>query len=160
NVTIVTGDGDRQATGTYGVGGRADYQDFIGQDRWRETVRKALDQSLLGLAPEGGPAREVAVVRRARWPGLPPHEAIGHGPRRDSTRKGAAALAGLMGQQIAAPGVTVVDDGTLPARRGSISIDDEGTPSRRTVLIENGRLVDYMQDRLNARLMGMAATGN
>jgi TldD protein len=160
NVTIVTGDGDRQATGTHGVGGRAGYQDFIGHDRWQEAVRKALDQSLVALAAEDAPAGEMTVVLGPGWPGILLHEAIGHGLEGDFNRKGTSAFAGLMGRQIAAPGVTVVDDGTLPGRRGSISIDDEGTPSRRTVLIENGRLVGYMQDRLNARLMGVAATGN
>ena len=160
NVTIMTGDGDRQATGTYGVGGRADYQDYIGQDRWQDVVRTALAQSLVALAADDAPAGEMMVVLGPGWPGILLHEAIGHGLEGDFNRKGTSAFAGLLGQQIAARDVTVVDDGTLPGRRGSISIDDEGTPSRRTVLIENGKLVGYMQDRLNARLMGAAATGN
>jgi len=160
NVTVMTGEGDRQATGTYGIGGRADYQDYVGEDRWQDVVRKALAQSLVALAAEDAPAGEMTVVLGPGWPGILLHEAIGHGLEGDFNRKGTSAFAGLMGQQIAARDVTVVDDGTLPGRRGSISIDDEGTPSRRTVLIENGKLVGYMQDRLNARLMGAAATGN
>jgi TldD protein len=123
-------------------------------------VDQAVNAALTNLESRPAPAGEMTVVLGPGWPGILLHEAIGHGLEGDFNRKGASAFAGLMGRQIAARGVTVVDDGTLPGRRGSISIDDEGTPSRRTVLIENGRLVGYMQDRLNARLMGVAATGN
>ena len=160
NVTVVTGEGDRQASGTHGLGGRSDYHDYIGEDRWQAAVREALRQSLVALDAEDAPAGEMTVVLGPGWPGILLHEAIGHGLEGDFNRKKTSAFAGLMGERIAAKGVTVVDDGTLPGRRGSISIDDEGTPSHRNVLIEDGRLVGYMQDRLNARLMGVPATGN
>ena len=121
---------------------------------------ESLRQALVNLDSVAAPAGEMPVVLGAGWPGILLHEAIGHGLEGDFNRKKTSAFAGLMGQRIAAPGVTVVDDGTIPDRRGSLTVDDEGTPTSRTVLIEDGYLREYMQDRLNARLMGVRATGN
>ena len=160
NVAIVAGEGDRQETGSHGVGGRMGYDVFIDPLKWRGQVDEALRQALTNLEAVPAPAGEMDVVLGPGWPGILLHEAIGHGLEGDFNRKKTSAFAGLLGQRVAAPGVTVVDDGTLADRRGSLSIDDEGTPTSRTVLIEDGILKGYMQDRLNARLMGMAATGN
>ncbi|MDP2124645.1 MAG: metalloprotease TldD [Parvibaculum sp.] len=160
NVAIVAGEGDRQETGSWGVGGRMGYDVFIDPLKWRSQVNKALAQALINLEAVPAPAGEMDVVLGPGWPGILLHEAIGHGLEGDFNRKKTSAFAGLLGQRVAAPGVTVVDDGTLADRRGSLSIDDEGTPTSRTVLIEDGILKGYMQDRLNARLMGMAPTGN
>jgi TldD protein len=123
-------------------------------------VDEALRQALVNLDSRPAPAGEMEVVLGAGWPGILLHEAIGHGLEGDFNRKGTSAFAGLLGTRIAAPGVTVVDDGTIADRRGSLTVDDEGTPTSRTVLIEDGVLVGFLQDRLNARLMGMRATGN
>ncbi|MDO8838770.1 MAG: metalloprotease TldD [Parvibaculum sp.] len=160
NVAIVAGEGDRQETGSWGVGGRMGYDVFIDPLKWRGQVDMALAQALINLDAVPAPAGEMDVVLGPGWPGILLHEAIGHGLEGDFNRKKTSAFAGLLGQRVAAPGVTVVDDGTLADRRGSLSIDDEGTPTSRTVLIEDGILKGYMQDRLNARLMGMAPTGN
>ena len=160
NVSVVAGDGDRQESGSAGVGGRALYDGWIAPERWQAQVDEALRQALVNLGSIPAPAGEMDVVLGNGWPGILLHEAIGHGLEGDFNRKKTSAFAGLMGKRVAAPGVTVVDDGTLPDRRGSITIDDEGTPGHRTVLIEDGILTGYMQDRMNARLMGMAATGN
>jgi TldD protein len=160
NVSVVTGDGDRQESGSYGVGGREAYDRFITTHSWQSAVDEAVRQSLVNLDAVPAPAGEMDVVLGSGWPGVMLHEAVGHGLEGDFNRKKTSAFAGLMGQQVAAKGVTVVDDGTIQDRRGSISIDDEGTPSGRTVLIEDGILVGYMQDRQNARLMGMQPTGN
>jgi TldD protein len=160
NVSVVTGDGDRQESGSYGLGGREAYDRFITTHSWQSTVDEAVRQSLVNLDAVPAPAGEMDVVLGSGWPGVMLHEAVGHGLEGDFNRKKTSAFAGLMGQQVAAKGVTVVDDGTIRDRRGSISIDDEGTPSNRTVLIEDGILVGYMQDRQNARLMGMQPTGN
>jgi TldD protein len=160
NVSVVTEQGGRRGTGSYGFGGRGALGDHVTAERWREAVREALRQSLVSLDAVEAPAGELVVVLGPGWPGILLHEAIGHGLEGDFNRKGSSAFSTLMGQRIAAPGVTIVDDGTLPGRRGSITIDDEGTPSSRTVLIEDGILVGLMQDRLNARLMGVPATGN
>ncbi len=160
NISIMTGDGDRQETGTYGFGGRGIYRDLITIDNWQDAVNEALRQSLVALESIPAPAGEMDIVLGPGWPGILLHEAIGHGLEGDFNRKGSSAFAGLMGEQIASKGVTVVDDGTLNDRRGSISIDDEGTPSSCTTLIEDGILTGYMQDRLNARLMGQKPTGN
>ena len=127
---------------------------------WRGAVDEALRQALVNLDSVPAPAGEMEVVLGPGWPGILLHEAIGHGLEGDFNRKKTSAFAGLLGSRIAAPGVTVVDDGTMPDRRGSLTVDDEGTPTSRTVLIEDGVLVGFMQDRLNARLMGMRATGN
>ena len=132
----------------------------MGTDHWQDVAREALRVAAVNLDAEPAPAGVMDVVLGPGWPGILLHEAIGHGLEGDFNRKGTSAFAGLMGKRIAAPGVTVVDDGTMPDRRGSISFDDEGTPSGRTVLIEDGVLVGYMQDRQNARLMGVAPTGN
>jgi TldD protein len=160
NVTVVTGSGVRQESGSFGMGGRTSYETFLTEENWQAAVQEALRQSLVALDSVAAPAGEMDVVLGPGWPGILLHEAIGHGLEGDFNRKKTSAFAGLMGQRIAAPGVTVVDDGTIEARRGSLSVDDEGTPTNRTVLIDNGVLVGYMQDRLNARLMGVAATGN
>ena len=160
NVAIVAGDGDRQESGSFGVGGRMGYEAFIDPLKWQAQVDEALRQALVNLESVPAPAGEMDVVLGPGWPGILLHEAIGHGLEGDFNRKKTSAFAGLLGQRVAAPGITVVDDGTLADRRGSLTIDDEGTPTSRTVLIEDGILKGYMQDRLNARLMGMAATGN
>ena len=160
NVSIVAGDGKRQETGSHGYGGREGYARFIESGAWREAVDDAVRQALVNLESVPAPAGEMDVVLGPGWPGVMLHEAVGHGLEGDFNRKKTSAFAGLMGQQVAAKGVTVVDDGTINARRGSLSIDDEGTPSNKTLLIEDGILVGYMQDRQNARLMNMKPTGN
>jgi TldD protein len=160
NVSVVAGDGDRQESGSHGYGGREGYERFMASGAWRNAVDEAVRQATVNLAAVPAPAGEMDVVLGAGWPGVMLHEAVGHGLEGDFNRKQTSAFAGLMGQQVAAKGVTVVDDGTIAARRGSLSIDDEGTPTNRTVLIEDGILVGYMQDRQNARLMNMRPTGN
>jgi TldD protein len=160
NVSVVAGDGDRQETGSYGLGGRENYQRFIETRAWQGAVDEAVRQALVNLTAVAAPAGEMDVVLGHGWPGVMLHEAVGHGLEGDFNRKKTSAFAGLMGQRVAAKGVTVVDDGTMQQRRGSLSIDDEGTQSNRTVLIEDGILVGYMQDRQNARLMNMKPTGN
>jgi TldD protein len=160
NVTIMVGEGDRQETGSYGTGGRRTYGEFFEEGTWRRAVDNALREALVNLDSVPAPAGEMTVVLGPGWPGVMLHEAIGHGLEGDFNRKKTSAFAGLMGQQVAARGVTVVDDGTIENRRGSLTIDDEGTPSNNTTLIEDGILVGYMQDRLNARLMNMRPTGN
>jgi len=160
NVSVVAGDGDRQESGSYGFGGRESFQRLIDPAAWQGAVDEAIRQALVNLQAVPAPAGEMDVVLGSGWPGVMLHEAVGHGLEGDFNRKKTSAFAGLMGQQVAAKGVTVVDDGTIQARRGSLSIDDEGTPTNRTVLIEDGILVGYMQDRQNARLMDMTPTGN
>ena len=160
NVAVVVGDGDRQEVGSHGVGGRLGYSDHVLEENWHGHVDEALRQALVNLDSVPAPAGMMPVVLAPGWPGILLHEAIGHGLEGDFNRKKTSAFAGLMGQRVASPGVTVVDDGTLDGRRGSLTVDDEGTPSGHTVLIEDGILKGFMQDRLNARLMGMAATGN
>ncbi len=160
NVSVVVGDGDRQETGSAGYGGREGYERFIATDAWQAVVDDAVRQALVNLDAVPAPAGEMDVVLGPGWPGVMLHEAVGHGLEGDFNRKKTSAFAGLMGQRVAAKGVTVVDDGTMTLRRGSLSIDDEGTPTNRTVLIEDGVLVGYMQDRQNARLMDMKPTGN
>jgi TldD protein len=160
NVSVVAGQGERQEVGTYGYGGRQGYGEFIADARWHHAVDEAVRQALINLESIPAPAGEMDVVLGPGWPGVMLHEAVGHGLEGDFNRKKTSAFAGLMGQKVAAKGVTVVDDGTIANRRGSLSIDDEGTPTNRTVLIEDGILVGYMQDRHNARLMNMRPTGN
>jgi TldD protein len=160
NVSVVAGDGDRQEAGSYGYGGREGFSRFIETQAWQNAADDAVRQALINLEAVPAPAGEMDVVLGPGWPGVMLHEAIGHGLEGDFNRKKTSAFAGLMGQQVASKGVTVVDDGTLAQRRGSLSIDDEGTPTNRTILIEDGVLVGYMQDRQNARLMGMKPTGN
>ena len=160
NVSVVVGEGDRQETGSAGYGGREGYERFLVTDAWQGVADDAIRQALVNLSSIPAPAGEMDVVLGPGWPGVMLHEAVGHGLEGDFNRKKTSAFAGLMGQQVAAKGVTVVDDGTIALRRGSLSIDDEGTPTNRTVLIEDGILVGYMQDRQNARLMRMKPTGN
>jgi TldD protein len=160
NVSVVAGDSDRQETGSYGFGGREGFQRVIELQGWQGAADEAIRQALVNLQAVPAPAGEMDVVLGCGWPGVMLHEAVGHGLEGDFNRKKTSAFAGLMGQQVAARGVTIADDGTMQARRGSLSIDDEGTPTNRTVLIEDGILVGYMQDRQNARLMGMKPTGN
>jgi len=160
NISIVVGKGDRQETGSHGVGGRHSFDKVIGEADWKQCAAEALRQAKVNLEAIPAPAGTFDVVLGAGWPGVMLHEAVGHGLEGDFNRKGTSAFAGLMGEQVAAKGVTVVDDGTLSERRGSLTIDDEGTPTQCTTLIEDGVLVGYMQDRQNARLMGMADTGN
>jgi TldD protein len=160
NVSVVVGNGDRQESGSYGYGGREGFARFLESNAWQHAADEALRQALTNLEALPAPAGEMDVVLGPGWPGVMLHEAVGHGLEGDFNRKKTSAFAGLMGQRVASKGVTVVDDGTLAQRRGSLSIDDEGTPSSRTVLIEDGILVGYMQDRQNARLMGMKPTGN
>jgi TldD protein len=160
NVSVVAGEGGRQESGSYGYGGREGYARFIDAANWQHAVDEAVRQALVNLESIPAPAGEMDVVLGPGWPGVMLHEAVGHGLEGDFNRKKTSAFAGLMGRRVASKGVTVVDDGTMQLRRGSLSIDDEGTPTNRTVLIEDGILVGYMQDRQNARLMGMAPTGN
>jgi TldD protein len=160
NVSIVASEGARMESGSYGCGGREAYGRFIDPANWRAAVDEALRQALANLGSVPAPAGEMTVVLGPGWPGVLLHEAIGHGLEGDFNRKKTSAFAGLMGKQVASRGVTIVDDGTIADRRGSLTIDDEGTPTQRTVLIEDGILVGYMQDRLNARLMNVAPTGN
>ena len=160
NVSVVVGEGDRQESGGHGMGGREGFGAFVATDRWQFAVDEALRQALVNLDAVPAPAGTFDVVLGPGWPGILLHEAVGHGLEGDFNRKGESAFAGLMGQRVASPGVTVVDDGTIANRRGSLTIDDEGTPTQSTTLIEDGILVGYMQDRQNARLMGMQPTGN
>ncbi len=160
NVSVVVERDGKRESGSHGMGGREGFDRFLAPDVWRAAVDEALRQATLKLDAVAAPAGEMAVVLGNGWPGILLHEAIGHGLEGDFNRKKTSAFAGLMGQRVASPGVTVVDDGTLPDRRGSLTIDDEGTPTNRTVLIEDGILTGYLQDRLNARLMGVRPTGN
>jgi TldD protein len=160
SLSVVVGEGDRQEIGSAGYGGREGYEHFLQTNTWQEAADDAVRQALVNLKSVPAPAGEMDVVLGPGWPGVMLHEAVGHGLEGDFNRKKTSAFAGLMGQQVAAKGVTIVDDGTIALRRGSLSIDDEGTPTSRTVLIEDGILVGYMQDRQNARLMRMKPTGN
>ena len=150
----------RREQGSYGGGGRTDYRYFLDGDRASEYAREAVRQALVNLDAEEAPAGSMTVVLGSGWPGILLHEAIGHGLEGDFNRKGTSAFSGRVGEKVASPLCTVVDDGTLPGRRGSLTIDDEGTPTASTTLIENGVLKGYMQDKLNARLMGVSPTGN
>jgi TldD protein len=160
SVSIIVEENGRQETGYYGGGGRRAYTDYITPDYWQAGVDEAIRMALVNLQSVPAPAGEMTVVLGSGWPGILLHEAVGHGLEGDFNRKKTSAFAGLLGQRVASPGVTIVDDGTIAERRGSLSMDDEGTPTSCTVLIEDGILKGYMQDRMNARLMGMAATGN
>ena len=160
NVSVIVEQNGRRESGSAGGGGRIGLDGLLDPADWQPKTLEALRVAVVNLEAEAAPAGVMDVVLGPGWPGILLHEAIGHGLEGDFNRKGSSAFAGLMGTQIAASGVTVLDDGTLPDRRGSISIDDEGTPSARNVLIEDGILVGYMQDRQNARLMGVAPTGN
>lgn len=160
NVSVIVEDAGRRESGTAGGGGRVGLDGLVDPASWKEKANEALRIALVNLSAEPAPAGIMEVALGPGWPGILLHEAIGHGLEGDFNRKGSSAFAGLMGQRVAAPGVTVLDDGTIPDRRGSISVDDEGTPSGKNVLIEDGILVGYMQDRQNARLMGVKPTGN
>ena len=160
NVSVLVEQNGRMENGSAGAGGRMGYADYISEKNWMKLADEALRQAVVNLDAVPAPAGEMQVVLAGGWCGVLLHEAIGHGLEGDFNRKGTSAFSGLMGKQVASKGVTVVDDGTLPNRRGSVSIDDEGTPSSRTILIEDGILTGYIQDRLNARLMNMRATGN
>ncbi len=160
NISVVMEENGRMERGSYGTGGREPYSIFITQERWQKGADEAIRQALVNLAAIDAPAGEMPVVLGAGWPGILLHEAIGHGLEGDFNRKKTSAFSGLLGERVAAKGVTVVDDGTIEKRRGSLSIDDEGTPTQCTTLIEDGILKGYMQDRMNARLMGVAPTGN
>jgi TldD protein len=160
NVSVVMGEGERQESGSHGGGGRGTYSFYLQPATWRSFVDEAIRQAEVNLQSLPAPAGEMDVVLGPGWPGILLHEAIGHGLEGDFNRKKTSAFSGLLGQRVASPGVTVVDDGTMADRRGSLSVDDEGTPTSRTVLIEDGILKGYLQDRLNSRLMGMKPTGN
>ncbi len=160
NVNVVVEQDGRRESGSHGLGGRFAYGRIVEEAVWQGAVEEALRQALVNLGSVPAPAGEMEVVLGPGWPGILLHEAIGHGLEGDFNRKKTSAFAGLVGQRIASPGVTVVDDGTIPDRRGSLTVDDEGTPSGRTVMIEDGYLRGFIQDRQNARLMGVAPTGN
>ncbi|MBW2496709.1 MAG: metalloprotease TldD [Deltaproteobacteria bacterium] len=160
NVQVLAADGSRREIGYQGAGGRYELEELHSPERWQALVDEAVRIALLNLEAEACPAGTMDVVLGPGWPGILLHEAIGHGLEGDFNRKQTSAFSDRLGQRVAAEGVTVVDDGTLPGRRGSLNVDDEGTPTRRNVLIENGVLVSYMQDRMNAQLMGMEPTGN
>ena len=160
NVSVIVEQNGRREQGGAGGGGRTGYEYFLEDERGLGYAREAVRQALVNLDAEDAPAGTMTVVLGPGWPGILLHEAIGHGLEGDFNRKGTSAFAGRIGERVAAPGVTVVDDGSLPGRRGSLNIDDEGTPTQRTVLIEDGILKGYLFDRMNARLMGAASTGN
>ncbi len=160
NVAVIVENNNRRESGHHGGGGRVSLEGLMQPAHWQRAVDEALRIALVNLRSVPAPAGVMDVVLGPGWPGILLHEAVGHGLEGDFNRKKASAFAGLMGQRVASPGVTVVDDGTIPDRRGSISVDDEGTPPARNVLIEDGILVGYMQDRQNARLMGVEPTGN
>jgi TldD protein len=160
NVSITVERDGRRETGSSGAGGRAGFETWITPDRWQGQVDEALRQALVNLDAIACPAGEMDVVLGPGWNGVLLHEAVGHGLEGDFTRKGVSAFSGRIGERVAAPGVTIFDDGSIYGRRGSLTIDDEGTPTQRTILIEDGILVGYMHDRLSARLTGQAPTGN
>ena len=160
NVTVIAEQDGRREQASSGGGGRSDYGFFLEEDRARGYAREAVRQALVNLEAVAAPAGSMPVVLGPGWPGILLHEAIGHGLEGDFNRKGTSAFAGMVGQQVASPLCTVVDDGTISGRRGSLNVDDEGIPGQNTVLIENGILKGYMQDRMNAGLMGVASTGN
>ena len=160
NVNVLVEQNGRREQGNAGGGGRSEYAYFVEEERALEYAREAVRQALVNLEAVAAPAGAMPVVLGPGWPGILLHEAIGHGLEGDFNRKGTSAFSGRIGQQVASPLCTVVDDGTLSGRRGSLNVDDEGVRTQRTVLIEKGILKGYMQDRLNAGLMGVAPTGN
>src|SRR5882724_7277148 len=160
NVSVIAEQEGRREQGYAGAGGRYTLAELMSQDRPLQLAREAVRQALVNLEAVNAPAGTMTVVLGPGWPGILLHEAIGHGLEGDFNRKGTSAFSGRIGQRVASPGCTVVDDGTLAGRRGSLNIDDEGTPTQCTTLIEDGILRGYLQDRLNARLMGVAPTGN
>ncbi len=160
NVTVIVEENGKREIGAYGGGGRVPFDFFLEGERWRRFTSEAVRQATIKLHAVEAPAGEMTVVLGPGWPGILLHEAVGHGLEGDFNRKETSAFSGRIGQKVASELVTVVDDGTIANRRGSLNVDDEGIPTRRNVLIENGVLVGYMQDRLNARLMGAEPTGN
>ncbi len=160
NVSVMMEKNGKQETGSYGTGGRMDYENYLGKDNWKLICDEAIRQAEVNLESKPAPAGEMKVVLGPGWPGIILHEAIGHGLEGDFNRKKTSAFHNLIGQKIANENVTVVDDGTIASRRGSLTIDDEGTPSARNVLIQNGILKNFMQDRMNAKLMKVEPTGN
>ena len=160
SVTVIAEQGKRREQGSDGGGGRFSYRELLENDAWRTFADEAVRQALVNLEAQPAPAGTMTVVLGPGWPGVLLHEAVGHGLEGDFNRKGTSAFTGRIGERVAASGVTIVDDGTLPRRRGSLTVDDEGTPSEQTVLIENGILRTYMQDKMNAGLMKMPKTGN
>lgn len=160
NVSVIAQSGNRQESAVYGLGGRYSYDTLFQPDTWQRAANEAVRQAIVNLDSRPAPAGEMTVVLGNGWPGILLHEAIGHGLEGDFNRKKTSAFTELMNQSVAAKGITIVDDGTLPERRGSLNIDDEGTPTQCTVLIEDGVLKNYMHDRLNARLMKTQSTGN
>lgn len=160
SVSVIVEDKGKREQGSDGCGGRTDYQMFLENDTALDLARAAVRQAVVNLSAKPAPAGTMPVVLGSGWPGVLLHEAVGHGLEGDFNRKGTSAFSGRLGERVASPVCTVVDDGTLASRRGSLNIDDEGTPTQRTVLIEKGILKGYLQDKLNAKLMGMAPTGN
>jgi TldD protein len=160
NITVIAEENGRREVGTYGGGGRVAFDAFLEGDRWQRFALQAARQATLKLAAVEAPAGTMTVVLGPGWPGILLHEAVGHGLEGDFNRKGTSAFAGRLGRQVASELVTVIDDGTIANRRGSLNVDDEGVPTRRNILIDRGVLVGYMQDRLNSRLMAMEPTGN
>ena len=160
NVSVIAEHNGRREQGSFGGGGRVSYQYFLDEERGLNYAREATREALVNLEAKDAPAGHMTVVLGAGWPGVLLHEAIGHGLEGDFNRKGSSAFAGRIGERVASNQCTVVDDGTLPNRRGSLNIDDEGVPTQRTTLIEDGVLTGYMQDKLNARLTGTRSTGN
>lgn len=160
NISVTVEDNKRMERGGNGVGGRMGYLEYIGPEKWQAQADDALRQALVNLESIPAPAGEMPVVLGSGWPAVLLHEAVGHGFEGDFNRKKTSVFSGMLGKRVASKGVTVVDDGTLPNRRGSLNIDDEGTPTQRNILIDDGIMVGMMQDRLNARLMGVAPTGN
>ncbi len=160
NIMITAEKDGRRETGFAGAGGREPYAGYIDPEFWKPLAKEALRQAQVNLEAVPAPAGQMDVLLGPGWPGILLHEAMGHGLEGDFIRKGTSAFAGMLGERVASPGVTVVDDGSIAGRRGSLTIDDEGTPTGRTTLIEDGILVGYMQDRQNARLMGVKPTGN
>jgi TldD protein len=160
NVSVMLEKNGRKETGVYGIGGRQSYDSYLDNENWKNVCDEAYRIASINLESKPAPAGEMKVVLGPGWPAILIHEAIGHGLEGDFNRKKTSAFHNLMGQRVASEGVTIVDDGTIDKRRGSLTIDDEGTPTERTVLIENGILKNFMQDRLNARLMKTKSTGN
>ena len=160
NISVIVNNGKRQESGSYGTGGRWDYTRLNSRDFYQKAAKKALDQAITNLDSVDTPAGEMTVVLASGWPGVLLHEAVGHGLEGDFNRKGTSAFSNMLGQKVADEQVTVVDNGTIPDRRGSLNIDDEGTITQETILIENGILKGYLQDNMNARLMNDKPTGN
>ena len=160
NVSVMVEKKGRKETGVYGIGGRQSYDDYLVNDNWKKVCDEAFRIASTNLESKPSPAGEMQVVLGPGWPAILIHEAVGHGLEGDFNRKKTSAFHDLVGKKVASDGVTIIDDGTIENRRGSLNIDDEGTPTEKTVLIENGILKNFMQDRMNARLMNTKSTGN